>query len=399
MNTVVITAEKITAGGDALARLDGKIVFVPDALPGETLEIALTEQKRDYARARVVRVIERSPHRIEPRCPLYGVCGGCNLQITDYEHQLILKESIVRDTLDRAGLLGAPDIKVIAGAPWEYRARIQVHITQQDGICAAGFMARSSRQIIPVNNCPILVPRLNAALASTNFAAAKKERVDLCACYAQYKNTCCEIIASIEQILDGGAADTFMFLCGERVYFDARGFFQSNIALFESLIQSLLKSLDEEHDADKFSRVLDLYGGCGVFAHFLQDKFSESVLVEENTAAAASAKKNIPRAKIYPMRVKQWLKTDAARLSYDVVVVDPPRQGLEKEVRAWLCDLRPKNLRYVSCDAAAFARDAAQLCANGFCLDALELYDFYPQTSHVELLASFSARRAATQPP
>ena len=391
MNTVVITAEKITAGGNALARLDGKIIFVPDALPGETLEIMVTEQKRDYARARVVRVLERSPHRIEPRCPLYGACGGCNVQIADYAHQLAVKESIVRDALERAGLPCAPRITVIAGAPWEYRSRIQVHTARQNqcGAAAAGFMARSSRRIIPVDACPVLVPRLNAALASTNFAAAKKERVDLCACYAQYKNTCREIIASSEQIV-GGAAAVFMLLCGERVYFDARGFFQSNIPLFESLIQSVLKSLDEEHGADKFSRALDLYSGCGVFARFLQDKFSEVVLVEENEAAAMSAKKNVPRAKIYRMSAKQWLKTDAARLSYDVVIADPPRQGLEKKTRARLCELRPKKLRYVSCDAAAFARDAAQLCANGFLLDALELYDFYPQTSHVELLASFS---------
>jgi 23S rRNA (uracil1939-C5)-methyltransferase len=91
------------------------------------------------------------------------------------------------------------------------------------------------------------------------------------------------------------------------------------------------------------------------------------------------------------MSVKRWLKTDAARLAYNAVVVDPPRQGLEKEACVWLCDSRPKTLRYVSCDAATFARDASLLCANGFSIDALQLYDFYPQTSHVELLGIFSA--------
>ncbi|GMO41781.1 MAG: RsmD family RNA methyltransferase [Treponemataceae bacterium] len=383
---MIVTAEKITAGGDCIARLDGKIVFIPDSLPGETLDIELVEQKHDYARAKIIRILEPSPRRIEPRCAFYGVCGGCNLQIADYEYQLALKQRIAEDTFGRAGC-AVPLITVISGSPWAYRSRMQMHTCGS----RTGFMARNSHEIIPVNDCPILIPRLNEALHAMRngvdaFAGARQfsRRENLCAGYIQDGGLYKEIIAS------ENTAECFAPILGERVYFNPRGFFQSNIPLFEKLIQSLCASLNS---ADGNS-ALDLYSGCGVFAYFLRKKFSRVVLVEENKEAAESAWKNVPGAEIYAMSAKQWLGADAARREYGAVTADPPRKGLEKEVLEWLCTARTLGrLRYVSCNPATLARDSARLVSSGWTLRSLELYDFYPQTSHIEMLAVFQKIR------
>jgi 23S rRNA (uracil1939-C5)-methyltransferase len=382
---MTVTTEKITAGGECIARLDGKVVFIPDSLPNETLDIELASQKRDYARAKIIRVIEPSPHRIRPPCAFYGACGGCNLQIAGHEYQLELKKSIAEDTFRRAGC-AAPPVTVISGSPWAYRSRIQLHARDN----RAGFMARNSNEIIPVDNCPVLVPRLNeslrAMLTETGTRAKTRKifgRGNLCAAYIQDGDRCKEVVAA------ENTAECFMPVLGERVYFNPRGFFQSNIPLFEKLIQSLCASLN---DADGNSFALDLYGGCGVLAHFLQKKFDRVVLVEENGNTSESAWKNASGAEIYAMSAKRWLAGDAARREYGAVVVDPPRKGLEKEVLEWLCASIIRELRYISCDPVTLARDSARLAASGYTFRSLELYDFYPQTNHLEMFAVFSKK-------
>jgi 23S rRNA (uracil1939-C5)-methyltransferase len=135
---------------------------------------------------------------------------------------------------------------------------------------------------------------------------------------------------------------------------------------------------------------LDLYSGCGVFAHFLQKKYAGVYLIEENAASLLCARDNVPYAHMSAMSGKHWTQQNAARLTYEVVVADPPRSGLEKEILAWLCDSHPRELRYVSCDPVTLARDSMRLTSAGYRITALELYDFYPQTSHIEMLACFT---------
>jgi 23S rRNA (uracil1939-C5)-methyltransferase len=448
---LIITTEKITAGGDCIARfnaerpqtndskqtpLSGKVVFIPDSLPGETLEVELVEEKRDYARAKIIRVLKPSPHRIKPPCPLYGVCGGCNMQTADYAYQLELKKMILHDAFTRVGFLceeneniknerSLPPITVISGSPWDYRSRIQLHtkIAPNDNV-VTGFMARGSNDIISVNDCPAVVPRLREYLASTSLSTSAsallpvfpepvegssrralsrhvtEKRFNLCVCYASEGGADNEIIAGD----DAAAGDTFMPLLDERIYFAQNGFFQSNMPLFKKLIHRVCESL--EIDAEKQTNgstrqqgnALDLYSGCGVFAHFLSKKFSAVYLVEENEAALSCARDNVSDVYAFAMSGKRWVQQKEARLTYDAVVADPPRSGLEKEVRDWLCTStslstgvsRPQELRYVSCDPVTLARDAVHLVAAGYRLTSLELFDFYPQTSHIETLACFT---------
>jgi 23S rRNA (uracil1939-C5)-methyltransferase len=436
---MIVTTEKITAGGDCLARVDGKIIFIPDSLPKEKLDVEIVEEKRDYARANVVRVLEPSPHRVEPRCSLYGVCGGCNLQIAGYAYQLVLKESIVCDAFVRAGFVldGAPadsakrlpPITVVPGSPWEYRSRIQLHTAlSKNGGFTQGLMARGKNDVVNVQDCPVAVPPLRAylgalkhscvqetafepaasAAASTTSCTAvrtkaynEQKRNNVCVCYTQEHG-------SVQQVIVNDAKDIaqpmniFIPLLGERIYFDARGFFQSNVPLFEQLLSSVCASLQIERGAPpvKISAVsndcntannsaLDLYSGCGVFAHFLRKKYAQVTAVEENAESLRCAEKNAPQVHTCAMSGTRWSKK-AAHFAYDAVVADPPRRGLEKEVCSWLCATHPRELRYISCDPVTLARDAAHLVAADYHLTSLEMYDFYPQTSHIETLATFS---------
>ncbi|MDR1786810.1 MAG: TRAM domain-containing protein [Spirochaetaceae bacterium] len=412
---MILRAEKIIPGGDCLARIDGKILFLSGALPGETVDAEVTQEKRDYARARVLRVLEPSPHRTEPRCPLYGICGGCNLQIADYPCQVELKRAILREAFFRAGFSGdpgsgrmtLPEITAVEGPPWEYRSRIQVHGGEHG---EAGFMARGSAGIVPLKDCPAAVPALRRALstgavtdalAAAGARAQGRSRFTVTACY---NGDGAEVLALAEgadarvfapeaysgPVLPG--AGLHARVLGTPVYFDPRGFFQSNISGLERLVCGLRASFA---CGPPRTRLLDMYGGCGVFSLELGGHFEEFAVVEENAAVLEAARLNLAdrNARFYPLRAKTWAQTRDAALGFGAVVADPPRAGLEKETLSWLAASGTPEIRYVSCDPVTLARDAAGLAAGGYTLTSLCLYDFYPQTSHVESLACFFRKK------
>jgi 23S rRNA (uracil1939-C5)-methyltransferase len=433
---MILTTEKPAAGGDCIARHNGKIVFIPDSLPGEKLDVEITEEKRDYARAKILCVQEPSPHRTKPRCALYGICGGCNLQIADYPYQLELKKSIIGDVFKRAGFAPEndpqpgqkpvmPELAVIAGSPWEYRSRIQLHtgFSAQNGF-VTGFMQRSSNTVVPAGDCPVAVPLLRAYMAKKAAAGEQKvcadlppaggiraeNRYNVCVCgnagepgphviASEYERAGSEEdIKSRAGGVASGDSDSanrvYMTLLGEKIYFDVRGFFQSNIPLFEEMIRRVCAP-DEGSVrlADgRFSRALDLYSGCGVFAYFLRRNFSEVCLVEENPMSAGCARRNVPDAKIFAVSGKNWARHSAGKPVYRTVTADPPRSGLEKEVLERLCVMLPEEIRYISCNPVTLARDSVRLTGSGYRMTALYFFDFYPQTSHMEMLACFSHR-------
>ena len=166
--STIITTEKMVFGGDCIGKISGKTVFVPYSLPEEELEIEITRETRDYCNARIVKIITPSPHRTEPFCPHYGICGGCTLQHADPEYQTELRKSVLKDAFLREGL-DVPEIKVIAGNPREYRSRFQFH----DG----GLMRRMSNEIIPIDFCPCASKEINAYLSETPFEKRPAGRI------------------------------------------------------------------------------------------------------------------------------------------------------------------------------------------------------------------------------
>ncbi len=387
---MTIIAEKMVAGGNALGRLDGKAVFIPYALPGETLEIEITESRKDYSFARVTSVLEPSDRRVTPPCPLFGRCGGCSFQMARTDYQSELRKSILGDALSRAHVAPEKDITVVSGSPWEYRSRFQFHRTREGLI---GLKEGASREIIAIKDCPVASPVIRQAIMDGSIAKGAKKRNagdrfhvfgygdNL---WQEDENPACQVSVA-----------------GKNMHFDVRGFFQSNIPMLESLIQAITarpvactNPVPEGHMLFSGKRLLDFYSGVGTFSATLGDGFDEVVLAEFNREALVTARENLSgradSARFCAVSDERWPSVPESRLKYDCAIVDPPRLGMNRHTIDWLIASGISDVRSVSCDPVTFARDAARLVAGGFTLRDVTLYDFYPQTHHIETLAFFT---------
>ncbi len=360
--------EKLVSGGDGLVRRDGLVVFVPGALPGETIVYQPGPIKKGFSRGRLVEVLQASPDRVKPACALYGRCGGCDFMHLSYEAQRRAKVVLVQEAFLRLGKkeIAPPDL--VSGPPWAYRARLQLHKAPGR---PAGFMARGSDRIVPVGACPVAAPGFADLLASGGPELPVGRT-----------NT---FAVADQAFVEGKDARITIEVAGKRLASSLDGFFQSNLALLPDLVTTVLDALPA-----RGHRVLDLYGGTGLFGAFLADRFDTVVEVEQNPAALALARLNVegPLHEFHAMALETWvqrLPKGTPRL--DAVVVDPPRTGLGPEVIAYLGKAPAPVLAYVSCNPDTLARDVRNLEAAGWAMTSLKLFDFYPQTTHVEAVA------------
>ncbi len=374
MNELSIT--RLVAGGDGLGFLNGKAVFVPGVLPGERVRIRVVHSRRDYDRAVLVEILEPSVHRVEPGCRYAGVCGGCDWLHIDYAEQLRLKVSIAVEALRRTGRIGREDLPIEPSAPWQARNRAQVHCGPRGGI---GYMGARSIRVVPVDECPIVSPAMGRLFRGETPPPDGLERFT--------------VFADGETLAVEGrddSRDLAVKVNGREIFFSVGCFFQSNVGVLQKLVPWALAGLQGETAAD-------LYCGVGLFGAFVAEKFSRTFLVESRAMSISYARRNVTGGspEFYPMTVEQWITSGAARAPLDAVIVDPPRAGLSAEVRTWLTESTPRRLIYVSCNPVTLARDLAVLIAEGYVLDDVRLFDFYPQTSHVEAVARVTHRGAA----
>lgn len=373
-----LVIEKLVPGGDGLARVDGKVVFVPGGLPGEKIRARITEVRKDFSRGEIETVLEPSPERVTPPCPVAGRCGGCDWQHLGYAEQLRQKLALAADALRRIGGLEFPGLRIEAGNPWGYRNRLQLH-RRGDG--RAGFSARASHEIIPVDGCPVAHPALGALLAAL---PAGKPGAPSLARYPVWAHTA----AGGAHVVADGSADPAreiaVDILGKAIRFDLRCFFQSNVAMLEKLIPYALEGLDGDE-------AMDLYCGVGLFGAFLADRCRRVLAVEENGVSLEWARRNLGVTgghRFLQGRIEDLAARGALRGGRpEAVVVDPPRAGLETPVRDFLAAARPRRIAYVSCNPVTLARDLKDLLARGFVLEDMRLFDFYPQTAHIEAVA------------
>ncbi len=370
---VRLSIERIVPGGDGLGHHDGLAVFVPMTAPGDELVARVDQVKPGYLRCEMVELLSPGPGRVDPACPLYGECGGCNLMHLTYKAQLEAKQDIVLEAWRRSGGIDLEDVDIVASAPWAYRNRAQFHVAPTGG---AGYARRSSRSLLAVDSCPVLVPALErwlgCALAGTRALPQGAELKRFVA-FGHGDSV----------YIEGIDSEVELQIHGKQLRFGVGGFFQSNIAMVEKL-------LPEVCGGHRYGLAADLYCGAGLFASFLKDTCTKLVCVEEDKRSIGYACANVGRsASFSAMSLEQWIRTDQAQERFDSVVLDPPRAGLSAAVRSWLAAARPRRIDYVSCDPVSLARDAAALVRAGYILDRLSVYDFYPQTSHVESHARF----------
>ncbi|MCR4626651.1 MAG: TRAM domain-containing protein [Treponema sp.] len=402
-----IIAQKMVSGGDCIGSYEGKTVFIPYAIPGEKLEVEITDSKRDYDNSKIVKILEPSVHRVNPICPLYQTCGGCNMMHIDADFQTELRKELLKSSFARENI-EVPEIKAVTGNSTGYRSRFQLH----DG----GLSMKHSNEIVKIDECPVATKEINEYLSSTPLEKRPKGRIHIFGGSCVVSENAAKVIiarqsekqAEKETVIKNGKRKVkrvvnryfsgtvlepsniaTVLVNGKKISFDVQGFFQSNIEVLEKAVNLVCKGLSGKN-------VLDMYSGAGTFSVFLADKFEKVTMVEHNRDAMVFAEMNMAGKNhvSYGLSGAKWIKENApsvisAQGVFDAVVIDPPRSGMEKEVCQWLCKTHPKYIRSVSCDAATHARDSAWLIKAGYRLTELYLLDFYPQTAHIESLACF----------
>ncbi len=377
---IEIGIEKLVAGGDGLGRWEGIPLFVPRSAPGDRLRVQITERHRDYGRAEIVEILEGGPGRRPDPYPSLAATGLCDLQHLDDGLQPQLKAQAVRETLEHLGGVKLPEaIEIITGDPWHYRLRTQLHseIGELGHVCV-GYHARGTNRVIPVSECPLLVPELEELLVILPRLLPDEppKRIDLAA-GDEGQVTVAPVIGDLphgEVTIDVSTA------AGDLTYaYDARCFFQGHRGLLPQLIDLAIGPWQGES-------AFDLYGGVGLFALPLSRRYAHTVAVEGDQVASRFSRINTRRNRIGNLEcVSNAVETWVAALPEGAsrVIVDPPRGGLHTKVREALLTQKPERLTYVSCHPATLARDLRHL-AHGFAIESVVFLDLFPQTGHLE---------------
>ena len=374
--------EQIAAGGAGLASVDGKKVFIDLTAPGDLVKGYIKKDHRFWAEAELLEILKPSPQRIKPLCVHYGVCGGCSLQHINYESQLEAKAVILTEAFERIGKVKPPEIKVKKSEPFEYRNRLQFHLSQGKSLC---FKEKKSANLIAVTDCPVAEKGIRKAMREGKIPhPGGKERFTVFS-----KGD----VFLVEGLQERGKISVL----GKELTVDASVFFQSNVAMLEELLKDLITA---SSSADRNLPMADVYCGLGTFASFLGGFFTEIDLVEENKRAIAIAKENLylnlsiglnelRAVNYHAVSDSEWVKRGMGNKRWGFMVLDPPRNGLSAPLRERLAKQGPELIAYVSCDPATLARDSGVLLDGEYEMKELIMYDFYPQTAHIESLALF----------
>jgi 23S rRNA (uracil1939-C5)-methyltransferase len=380
------------------------------AAPGDRLRVRVDRVKGNVAFASIKEVIEPSLARVEPPCPYFGRCGGCDFQQLNYQAQLDAKTEFIRDCLRRiGGLESIPDFQITpAPNTWHYRARAQ---WQYDAIRQAlGYFESGSRRVCDVVDCAVLTPELQSELElvreamqqgalpddARHFRAiAGNGEISIVDDHGRNPLSVPPAFSPLpfgegqgegRSIAGGSSAvcEITHTINGEKYRLNAASFFQANHELAPSLIDSAI-------GAENGQTAIELYCGVGLFTLPLARRFEKVVGVEGDTPATEFARQNLAEANLMNVEIVNadvavWLENPAS--SYpdvvDLLLLDPPRTGAESRVISGILRLKPKRICYVSCDPATLARDLKKLIAGGYSINRLAAFDMFPQTHHVE---------------
>ncbi|MCE9587175.1 MAG: class I SAM-dependent RNA methyltransferase [Verrucomicrobia bacterium] len=341
-------------GGRGVGRIDGVACFVPGVIEKEKVRVKIAKVKSRMMEAWLLEVLEPSPYRVEPPCPVFLKCGGCSYQHIDYPHQLQIKETQLREALRRLGGLSEPPVlpMIASPEPYGYRNRIAVHV--RDG--NVGFFAEGSNRVIPVKKCLIASPEVDLG-----FQDLLKERPR-----------------------DGD------YLIGEKKRYG--GFRQVNNAVAEILKETVREAVRPSGEAAPIAGLLvDAYCGAGFFAHELQELFTKVIGIERSIASVAMASRQAAENEEYlagDVELKLSEALGAGKPEETVLLLDPPSEGLAELAMEAILQNPPARIVYVSCNPATLARDAKRLAGNYRLVQVTPL-DMFPQTAEIESVSVF----------
>jgi len=363
---VSLTIHDIAFGGEGVGRIEQMVVFVPFVITGETVEAEITEVKKNFARAKLLRVLTPSPHRVEPECRYFGACGGCQYQHMDYAEQLRMKHKQISDLFERVGRISPQVVQPVlpCPAPYGYRNRIMIR-SQWNGRekkLEIGFIRADNKFVEDIEECRIAEPALNEQIKEVRANPPPK-----------------------------GGIKVVLRVQPENWEVPRDSFFQNNFFLLPKLVETVrtfVKTGGARH-------LIDLYCGVGFFGIETADAVDSFVGVEYDQPAIGAARKNLEIRKIrngefISAKVEDVLPELLQRFSPEktTVILDPPRKGCWPATLELLRQTRPAQVIYVSCHPATMARDLNILCGDGvFNLAQVQPLDMFPQTQHVECVA------------
>lgn len=386
-------------GGEGMARLpDGRVCFVQGGLPGELCQVEILQNKKDFTRGRVIKITEKSVDRAEPKCPLYGKCGGCSLQHLESSAQAACSALVERENFRRIAHVELPeDFKIHTGPAWGYRNRARVVIARaKSGKVSYGFRMQKSNGIIPFANCPVLTPELNAFLkenAAKIFEESMKASTRPPRNFELDVNLFDNRAGKVSYFYKGMPAADFeknavsvVEIAGKKIRSDASVFFQSNLSLLPELVTAVQNAVDEGIACGEASDawLIDLFSGVGFFAAILKDKFKKITTVERDEGCLKHADFNLSADNV-SAPAEDWLAENVVDVPA-TLIVDPPRTGLPPTALEAIVKSSVNRLIYVSCDPVTLARDFSRFRDAGFALKKAEGFAFYPQTPHLEML-------------
>jgi len=359
MRTVELQIHDVAFGGKGVARDSGKAVFVPFTIDGERVSARITREKKQFAEAELVEVLEPSPHRVAAPCPYFGRCGGCSYQHISYAHQLELKARQVEQSMRRIARLAEPPMRPIvpSSLSYGYRNRITVHV--QDNV--VGFFRRDLHELMDIAACPISMPDVNDALSQLRATRP----------------------------LDGHYA--------LRAHSGPRVFAQTNDAVADAMSDFISSIVTGDNGL-----LIDAFCGAGFFAKRLAPKFQRVIGIDWDRFAIDAARKGTRPNETYiagdvAIELRRALNDVAAGVSpaegdippvvtpAATLIVDPPATGLSPELRRVILDFPPRTMIYVSCNPPTLARDLAELRSR-FAVVSITPFDMFPQTAEIEVV-------------
>lgn len=402
--TYEVQLEVFTYGGEVMGRLpDGRAVFVPFGIPGERVRVHLLEEKRSFARAELLEVLEPSPQRIMPRCPHFGICGGCHYQHMPYPLQLEAKQAILADQLARIGGLREAPVQPTVSSPqeWYYRNNVQFHLSQEGKL---GYQSMRTHTVLPIEVCFLPEEYINSiwpqleveplpGLERIGLRQGSEEeallvlegsQVELPEFLVEELPVSAVYVTPDGPLLLAGSETIEIEVLGRKFIVSAESFFQVNTAQAAAMVEHILVHTPLPTKAT----LLELYSGVGLFSAFLAPQVARLAAVESSPSSCRDFETNMDEfdnVELYEAGVEEVLPY--IDLQPDVILMDPPRTGLGSQVTGMLLRFDAPILVYVSCDPSTLARDAKALTAGGYTLEKITPFDLFPQTYHIESIS------------
>jgi len=384
----VLTIEKYASDGVSIGYEDNKVIFVRYAIPGEKVRVNVYKETKDYALAEPLEIITPSPERIAAPCPYFGMCGGCDYQMIDYAKQLQIKQDLVLEVFHKIGKIDLPALTGVVSSGQEFYYRNTETFKVNPRRKLIGFFRKDTKFIIDLEECRLAMKDINEAMnymraqdpfpphnfkvRSTSLGETTVNWVDT----ERYEDR-----SVYEEITASGKTIRYKI--------SKDSFFQVNNSVIPLWLDKITGFLDESHS----ERIFDLYCGIGLITLFVAPFAKETIGVEIAKSSIKDANYNLEINRDKGLRdanisfVLGDVMEELPRLGYaDVMIIDPPRKGAEREVLDLMMEMGPKKIIYSSCKPATMARDL-QILSDKYDLKEIYLVDMFPQTHHVELLS------------